>query len=76
VAVSKSVIVCENAYQATTGSDAIVIVTEWDEFKYLNYHKVFENMKKPAFLFDGRLILDHKKLKEIGYKVQAIGKTV
>ncbi|KAJ3103940.1 UDP-glucose 6-dehydrogenase 1 [Phlyctochytrium planicorne] len=63
-----------NAYEAAKGVDAIVLVTEWDEFKTLDYTKVYENMNKPACIFDGRLILDTDKLKKIGFVVESIGK--
>ena len=40
----------------------------------LDYKKIFRSMKKPAFLFDGRNIVDHEKLYNIGFNVYAIGK--
>jgi UDPglucose 6-dehydrogenase len=61
-------------YEAMDGAHAICIMTEWDEFKDYDYVKVYEKMCKPAFLFDGRNILDHAKLREIGFEVHAIGK--
>lgn len=54
--------------------DAVVIVTEWDEFKDLDYQRIYDTMKKPACIFDGRLILDAPKLRQIGFKVDVIGK--
>jgi len=66
--------VCKSAYDASYKSDAIVICTEWDEFAYLDYRSIYNNMNKPAFVFDGRLILNHKNLKDIGFIVEAIGK--
>jgi UDPglucose 6-dehydrogenase len=50
------------------------VLTEWDEFKTLDWQRIYDNMKKPAFLFDGRLILDNKALSEIGFEVYSIGK--
>eukprot|EP00545_Synedropsis_sp_CCMP1620_P005124 CAMPEP_0119013152 /NCGR_PEP_ID=MMETSP1176-20130426/8022_1 /TAXON_ID=265551 /ORGANISM="Synedropsis recta cf, Strain CCMP1620" /LENGTH=454 /DNA_ID=CAMNT_0006966209 /DNA_START=126 /DNA_END=1490 /DNA_ORIENTATION=+ len=61
-------------YEAMDGAHAICILTEWDEFKDYDYTKVYEKMCKPAFIFDGRNILDHAKLREIGFEVHAIGK--
>jgi UDPglucose 6-dehydrogenase len=58
---------------AIDGCHAIVILTEWNEFLDLNYKKYFELMEKPAFIFDGRRILDKKFLEEIGYDVFCIG---
>ena len=43
-------------------AQAVVVCTEWDEFVTLDYNRIFNNMAKPAFLFDGRKILDHKRL--------------
>lgn len=63
-----------DAYEACKDAHAIAIITEWDEFKTLAWQKIFDNMKKPAFLFDGRNILDHKQLKNMGFKIKAIGK--
>lgn len=63
-------------YEAARNSHALVICTEWDEFVSLDYKKIYELMEKPAFIFDGRLILDHKKLIEIGFQVEAVGKAL
>ncbi|KAG4102874.1 UDP-glucose/GDP-mannose dehydrogenase family, UDP binding domain-containing protein [Neocallimastix lanati (nom. inval.)] len=66
--------VCHSCYEASYGANAIVICTEWDEFKSLDYKRIYNDMSKPAFIFDGRLILNHKELKQIGFSVEAIGK--
>ena len=63
-----------SAVEASTGAHAIAILTEWDEFKTLPYAEVFENMPKPAFIFDGRNILPHADLRKIGFRVFPIGK--
>lgn len=70
----ESVITSEDAYKACEGAHAVCILTEWDEFKTLDYKKIYESMSKPAFLFDGRLLMDHKALRDIGFEVHAIGK--
>ncbi|MFW5706799.1 MAG: UDP-glucose 6-dehydrogenase [Bacteroidota bacterium] len=70
----KLLTVHENAYGAVKDAHAIAIITEWDEFKYLDWERIYQDMKKPAFLFDGRNILDHAMLRKIGFKVTAIGK--
>jgi len=72
--VSKYVNVETNVYNACDKADAIVICTEWDMFKTLDYKRVYDNMHKPAFIFDGRLMLDHANLREIGFSVEVIGK--
>lgn len=61
-------------YDAVTGADAVAVLTEWDAFKSLDWQRVFNSMQKPAFVFDGRNILDHRHLREIGFEVYAIGK--
>jgi len=61
-------------YVAAAGSHAIAVMTEWDEFKSYDYKKIYDSMSKPAFIFDGRNVLDHEALKKIGFEVYAIGK--
>lgn len=63
-----------SAYSAVSGVHAIVLCTEWDQFKELNFKKIYDVMMKPAYLFDGRKILDHEALLKIGFHVQTIGK--
>ena len=53
---------------------AIAILTEWREFAKLDYETIFKDMVKPAFIFDGRNILDHRRLYELGFNVYAVGK--
>ena len=71
-----NLVVVKSALEACQGAHGVAVLTEWDEFKALDFKKIHEGMYKPAFLFDGRNILPHAKLKEIGFKVFAIGKTV
>jgi UDPglucose 6-dehydrogenase len=54
--------------------DAICVLTGWDEFQSCDYQKIYDSMVKPAFIFDGRNILDHDELREIGFVVYALGK--
>jgi UDPglucose 6-dehydrogenase len=72
--VLSSVQFTEDPYEAAKDSHAIAILTEWDEYRDLDYKKIFGSMEKPAFIFDGRDILDHEKLFKIGFNVSAIGK--
>ncbi|MGV9004881.1 UDP-glucose 6-dehydrogenase [Flavobacterium sp.] len=60
-------------YEACEKSHAIAILTEWDEFKEYDWKKIYDSMLKPAFVFDGRNLLDAKKMKEIGFVYQSIG---
>ena len=66
--------VAPSAYAAAEGAHAIAIVTEWDEFKTLDYAKVFTGMQKPAFLFDGRNIVDLAGLRALGFRAHGIGR--
>lgn len=68
--------IATDPYTAVQGAHALVVCTEWDEFIMLDYQRVYEAMEKPAFVFDGRLILDHDKLIKIGFQVEAVGKVV
>jgi len=61
-------------YAAAKGAHAIAILTEWNQFAELDYEKIHGSMVKPAFLFDGRNLLDHRKLYELGFNVYPIGK--
>ncbi|GAA4903422.1 nucleotide sugar dehydrogenase [Mucilaginibacter defluvii] len=61
-------------YEACKDAHAIAILTEWDEFKTYDWQRIFDNMKKPAFVFDGRSIVDSAALTDIGFKVYTIGK--
>ncbi|XP_023240910.1 UDP-glucose 6-dehydrogenase-like [Centruroides sculpturatus] len=62
-----------NPYDATNGAHALVLCTEWDEFLTLDYKKIYDHMFKPAFIFDGRKMLNVEKLQSIGFHVETIG---
>ena len=64
----------QNPYEACQGAHAVAVLTEWDEFKSYDWQKIYEAMLKPAFVFDGRNILDQKALEQIGFVYRAIGK--
>lgn len=64
----------KDPYEAVKGAHAIAIMTEWDEFKELDYERIFQSMMKPAFLFDGRNILDLEKMRKIGFEAFGIGR--
>lgn len=61
-------------YRAAVDAQAIAVITEWDIYRKLDFAKIFASMRKPAFLFDGRNILDHQKLFKIGFNVFPLGK--
>ena len=63
-----------DSYEAASGCDAIAVMTEWKLYKELDYNKIWHSMVKPAFIFDGRNILDHHTLFKLGFNVYPIGK--
>lgn len=65
--------VASDPYASCADAHAIAVLTEWDEFKTYDWQKIYNQMQKPAFIFDGRNILDKKQLEQIGFVYQAIG---
>jgi UDPglucose 6-dehydrogenase len=61
-------------YKAACGAHAIAVMTEWDAYRRLDYARLISDMVRPAFIFDGRNILDHQRLYETGFNVFALGK--
>uniref|UniRef100_A0A3B3V0Z2 UDP-glucose 6-dehydrogenase n=1 Tax=Poecilia latipinna TaxID=48699 RepID=A0A3B3V0Z2_9TELE len=76
--VSELVTVTSDPYEACQSAHALVICTEWDMFRELDYEKIYKKMLKPAFIFDGRRVLDHlhAELQSIGFQIETIGKKV
>lgn len=70
---AKGVSVFTDPYEACKDAHAIAVLTEWDEFKEYDWQRIYDNMLKPAKIFDGRNLLDAEKLRSIGFKVQSIG---
>jgi UDPglucose 6-dehydrogenase len=70
----RAVAFVEDPYEAVRGCHAIAVMTEWNLYRELDYKRIYDLMVKPAFVFDGRNILDHKALFEIGFNVYPIGK--
>lgn len=66
--------IASSPYEAAQDAHALAVVTEWDEFKQLDFAKIYAAMPKPAFVFDGRNILPLARLKEMGFRVYGIGK--
>jgi UDPglucose 6-dehydrogenase len=65
----------EDVYEASVDSHALVVLTDWEMYKNLDYKRIYEGMKKPAFIFDGRNFLNHKELYDIGFNVYSVGKS-
>ena len=69
-----SLFVHDNPYSALKNAHAIALLTEWDEFISYDWQSIYADMFKPAFVFDGRNILDDKLLRQIGFEYKGIGK--
>jgi len=65
---------CSSPYEAVEKAHAVVALTDWNEFKTLDYKRIFGAMQQPAFIFDGRNFLPHEELFEIGFNVYPIGR--
>lgn len=72
--IETNVTVVGDVYSSTSEAHAIAVLTEWDEFKTVDSGRVFQSMRQPAFIFDGRNILDRDKLVKIGFEVHSIGR--
>ncbi|KIC03425.1 UDP-glucose 6-dehydrogenase [Flavobacterium sp. JRM] len=70
---TKMVVTFDNAYDACNGAHAIAVLTEWDEFVGYDWKKIYDSMQKPAFVFDGRNILNREELEKIGFVYLGIG---
>ena len=65
---------CNDPYEATDGAHALALVTQWQEYRDLDFSRILDRMERPAFLFDGRNHLDHQQLFELGFNVFPLGK--
>lgn len=72
--VQKSIQIFNDPYEAVAETHGIIICTEWDEFTELDFERIYKSMTKPAYIFDGRKILKHEELQDIGFHVITIGK--
>ena len=64
----------EDPAEAARGCHALCVLTEWDLYRHQDFERIYNSMEKPAFLFDGRNILDHGRCFDIGFNVYPIGK--
>lgn len=64
----------EDPYSAAKGSHAVVVCTEWRQFRDLDWKRIFNSMEKPALVFDGRNLLDRASLEDIGFRVLSVGR--
>lgn len=73
--IERNVTVCETLYEAADKAHALTVLTEWDEFKTLDAAKVLRSMHRPAFVFDGRNIVDRTSMVQLGFEVHSIGRS-
>jgi UDPglucose 6-dehydrogenase len=73
--IENNVTIVNDCYEAAEDAHAISVLTEWDEFQKLDFQRVFDSMQQPAFVFDGRNLLDRSKMTELGFEIHAIGKS-
>jgi UDPglucose 6-dehydrogenase len=66
--------IASSAYEAAKGAHAIVVLTEWDEFRDLDFARIHKDMVQAAHVFDGRNILNPAKLRKLGFRTFSIGK--
>jgi UDPglucose 6-dehydrogenase len=62
-----------DAYQAAKGADALAITTEWEEFRRLDWKRIFDLMRRPVVL-DGRNLLDPQAMRELGFEYHSFGR--
>lgn len=72
--ISQPLSVCADPYEAVRDAHALLILTEWDAFKSLDYARVYSLMAKPAWVFDGRNILNLESLRQLGFRTEGIGR--
>lgn len=70
---AQGVQVLQDPYEACKDAHAIAVLTEWDEFKTYDWQRIYDGMLKPAFVFDGRNLLNRSELEAIGFTYYAIG---
>jgi len=67
------VVYCESPYEAAAGADAVALVTEWNEFKFLNLERLREAMRRPV-VFDGRNVWEPERMRRLGFEYHSIGR--
>jgi UDPglucose 6-dehydrogenase len=67
------VVYCDSPYEAATGADAVALVTEWNEFKFLNLDRLRSAMRRPL-IFDGRNLWEPERMRRLGFEYHSIGR--
>jgi UDPglucose 6-dehydrogenase len=68
-----TVVYCDSPYEAATGADALALVTEWNEFKFLNLERLRQAMRRPV-VFDGRNLWEPERMRRLGFQYHSIGR--
>ena len=68
------IVVSKSALAAAEGADAVLVMTDWEEFKYLDWISIYKVMRKPAWVFDTRICLNREKISDIGFNVWTLGR--
>jgi len=71
----KRMLIFDDPYEAAKGCHALIVLTEWPEFKTYDYQRIYNHMEKPSFVFDGRNLLDREMLRKVGFTTHGIGVT-
>ncbi|KAJ4976831.1 hypothetical protein NE237_001937 [Protea cynaroides] len=74
VTVKTNLSVIKDPYGAAKGAHGVCILTEWNEFKFLDYQKIYDAMEKPVFFFDERNVVNVQVMRKIGFIVYLVGK--
>ena len=73
---NKSWDLVESAYEAVKGVDALILLTDWEEFSNLNYEIISDEMNIPKWIFDTRNIVDYERIKDYGFKLWKLGEGI
>jgi UDPglucose 6-dehydrogenase len=68
-----SVVYCESPYEAATGADGVALLTEWNEFKFLNLERLCSVMRRPL-VFDGRNLWEPERMRRVGFEYHSVGR--
>ena len=68
-----SVVYCDSPYEAATGADGVALLTEWNEFKFLNLERLRSVLRRRA-IFDGRNIWEPDRMRRLGFEYYSIGR--
>ena len=71
--VLEGVTYCKDAYDAAEGADALILVTEWNQFRNLDLERLRKQLRRPVFI-DLRNVYEPKRLQDLGFKYACVGR--